>query len=195
MNSRRWVAGLWALCVLLSTPARAQGPAPAPATGAAASSDALARPADDRSVLHALAGSWNIDATQFLRGQPPVKVVGTSENTWVVGGRFLQCATRIGEAGTTVEGLTTYGYDGGNHEYFAVGVNTSPVPFSAMHGPYYDGSRSLVLRSETASSGGVRFKRRNVIRLEGNDRYVVEVFLESVGAPPVKVLEAVHTRR
>ncbi|PYQ42308.1 MAG: hypothetical protein DMF77_13310 [Acidobacteria bacterium] len=196
MNGRQRVAALWVVCGVLSTPARAQAPAvsPAPATGAP-TSDAVARPAEGLGVLRALAGSWDVAVTLFVRGQPPVKLSGTSENVWAVGGHFLQCTFTVGRGDTTVDGLTTYGYDRDRQEYFAVSVNTSAFPYSAMHGPYYDGSRSFVLRSEMASSGGVRLKRREMIRLEGNDRQIVEFFVEYAGAPPAKVLEAVFTRR
>ena len=194
MNGRQRVAALWAVCAVLSTPLRAQAPA-ASSTPAAGAPAVVARPADGLAALRALAGSWDVAATVFTRGQPPVKLTGTSENTWVVGGHFLQSTFSTAGGGTTVEGLTTYGYDRGRQEYFAVNVNTSAFPYGAIHGPYYEGNRSFVLRSETASSGGVRVKRRQVIRLEGDDKQILEVFVEYGAAPPAKVLEAVFTRR
>jgi hypothetical protein len=150
---------------------------------------------DGLEALRALAGSWDVAITLFVKGQPPVKLGGTSENVWVLGGRFLQSTFNASGGGTTVDGLTTYGYDRDRHEYFAVSVNTSSSPYGALHGPYYDGSRSFVLRSETVSTGGVRVKRRQMIRVEGDDRHIVEVFLEFAGVPPTKLFEAVFTRR
>jgi hypothetical protein len=200
MNGRQRAAALAAVCALLSTPLRAQAPAasPSPATGAVATPappPVAPPPPPELGVLRALAGSWDVTATVFTKGQPPVKFTGTSENAWVVGGRFLQSILNASGGGIVVDGLTTYGYDRSHQEYFAVNVNSSAFPYSAIHGPYYEESRSFVLRSETAASGGVRLKRRQVIRLEGNDKVVVEVFVEYGTAPPAKVLDAVLTRR
>ena len=197
MKGRQRVAALWAVCAVFSTPSRAQAPAatPPPATTSPAPAAAPRPSADGLGALSALAGTWDVDATLFVKGQPPVKLSGTTENTWVLGGHFLQSTFNASGGGTTVDGLTTYGYDRDRHEYFAVSVNTSAFPYGAMHGPYYDGSRSFVLRSETSSTGGVRVRRRQVIRLEGDNRHVVEVFIEVAGAPPAKLIEAVSTRR
>jgi hypothetical protein len=194
MNGRLRVAALCAVGAVLSTAVWAQTPAPS-ATPATAAPDAVARSAQALGVLRALAGNWDVAVTVFARGQAPVKLSGTSENTWVLGGRFLQCTFTAAGGATPVDGLTTYGYDRDRQEYFAVNVNTSAYPYGVMHGPYYEGNRSFVLRSDTASSGGVRVKRRQVIRLEGDDKQVFEVFIEYGTAPPAKVLEAVLTRR
>lgn len=173
------------------TPSAAQPPAtdqrapPEPA--------AVSRPETQR-LLEGLVGHWRVESTQFVRGRPPVKITGTSDNTWILGGRFVQFASTTGEGVERVDSLTTFGFDPRTGQYFATVVTTSEAACLILRGPYYDASRSFVLRGDDVTSVGVRFKRRFVIRLEGKDRYVVESFLEYPRADPAMVGAAVYTR-
>jgi uncharacterized protein DUF1579 len=223
MNGRQRVAALWAVCAAFSAPSWAQAPAatpapkatptpaasapapvataPAHAAGAPApdapASGEAARPAGGLGPLRGLVGSWDVAATVSVKGQPPLKFAGTCENAWVMGGHALDSVYTFtpGAGGAAVDGRTTYGYDRDRQEFFAITVNTSAYPYGSLHGPYYDGSRSFVLRSEATSDRGLRVKRREVIRMEGDDRHVIEVYVEVPGVLPAKVLEAVFTRR
>ena len=185
-------AALGALIGLLAVGAQAAPPPPSPAAPAAPAAGAPSE--ESLRILDRLAGRWTMDVSQFVRGRPPVHLAGTSENTWILGRRFLQCASAAGEGEERSDALTTFGYDPRNGEYFAVAVATSAAPYLSLHGAYYDSSRSFVLRGEDSSSTGVRFKRRYVIRLESADRYVVEGFIEYPGANPVQQFEIVYTR-
>ena len=180
-----------ALGVLGPTPSAAQPSATA--QRGQAEPGALSRPESHR-VLEGLVGHWRLEATQFVPGRPPVKVTGTSDNTWILGGRFVQFGSTTGEGSGRVDSLTTFGFDPRSAQYFAAVVTTSEMPYLVLRGPYYEASRSFVLRGDDISSVGVRFKRRYLIRFEGKDRFVVESFSEYLGANPVMVGEVVYTR-
>ena len=187
-----------ASCVVASLLGGIVQPAPSPPSAAPAvagrpATDASV-PSDNLRVLDRLAGRWKMDVTLFVQGKPSVQLAGTSENAWIIGGRFLQCASSAGEGDARSDAVMTFGYDQRGGEYFAVAVSTSATPYLSLHGPYYDASRSFVLRGEDTTSVGIRFKRRYVIRFTGTDRYVIEGFLEYPRANPVQQFEIVYTR-
>ena len=50
-----------------------------------------ATPGESHKLLEPMAGRWNAKTTMWeTPGSPPQESTGTSENTWVLGGRYLE---------------------------------------------------------------------------------------------------------
>ncbi len=181
-------------------PTRAQ--ASAPAAPAPSLEDDLARsmeasrPSAEHRWLDPLVGSWNVDLRWLGAGRAETRTSGTSENRWILGGRFLLCESTAGEGPSRVEATTIYGYDGREKRFFSLALNNLATSYEERSGSYDPVTQSFLLsgRQRDESTGGVLVQRQ-VLKIEGPDRHVVSVYLDAGGRTPVKLLEAVFTRR
>ena len=196
MRTRPTVAFV-AVAVTLALSASAQQPQKAPtADEMIAMAVERARPGPEHKLLEALTGTFKQEITWSFPGMPPLKHSGTSENRWILGGRFLQCSSVGDGPARPFEGLTIYGYDTRKKQYFALGIDTTGTYYVTPHGTYAGASRSFILKGEELSEiGDGTFKYTMTIRAEGPDRHVIDFVFEFPGRDPMKVLEIVHTRR
>ncbi len=180
-------------------PARAQASpptAPPPSLeDEIARSLAASRPGPEHRSLDALAGSWNVELSLLSAGRE-TRTSGTSENRWILGGRFLQCDSAAGDGTSRVEATTIYGYDAGQRRFFSLALSNLATSYEERSGSYDPATQSFLLsaRDRDEATGSV-LVHREVLKIEGPDRYVLTVYLDAGGRAPAKLVEAVFTRR
>ena len=206
------IAGLSALALLVSagavpliqsdaTTAGAQ-PVPSPAPpGAPAMTEEIARAIDasrpglEQQWLAPLVGNWKMELTSYSPSQAPLSLKGTSDNRWVLGGRFLLSETAAGDGAARVEGMTVFGYDARERRLFALGFNNLGTGYKQWSGTYDPRDRSLILSGKQRDdASGIASVSRQQIKIEGPDRYSLRMFVDRPGRPPMKVAEAIFTR-
>ena len=187
-------------------PAEADGPRPGQATAPAAPASAVedeivrqmavSRPGAEHRWLDPLVGSWNVDLRWLGNARAETRMSGTSENRWILGGRFLLCESAAGEEPARAEGTTIYGYDSREKRFFSLTLNNLATSYEERSGSYDPVTQSFLLsgRERNESTGSV-LVHRQVLKIEGPDRYVVSGYADAGGRTPVKLLEAVFTRR
>ena len=128
---RRALALLLVLAAAVALPAGADEPRPAaqapppPAAPAAGVEDeivrymAVSRPGAEHRWLDPLVGSWTVDLRWQLAGQAETRATGTSENRWILDGRFLLCESTAGEGPSRIDATTIYGFDNRQKTHFA----------------------------------------------------------------------------
>jgi len=178
-------------------PTRAQASAPAQPNleDEIARSMEASRPGPEHRWLDALVGSWNVDLRLLSAGRE-TRTSGTSENRWILGGRFLLCESTAGDGPSRVEATTIYGYDGREKRFFSLALSNLATSYEQRSGSYDPVTQSFLLsaRERDESTGSV-LVHRQVLKIEGPDRDVLTVYLDAGGRAPVKLLEAVFTRR
>jgi hypothetical protein len=149
-----------------------------------------------RSLLP-LEGSWSIEGKWKGSDGKPLRANGISENRWILGGRYLQCdASAEGPAGERAESRIILGYDPRNAHYFALILDNQNSYYLQPTGTYSAASRSFILSGkERDEASGLAVTYRVLVRLEGSNRYVVELFFDTGGPAPVSWFEVVYTRR
>jgi hypothetical protein len=190
-----------ATAALAGSDEAAKAQASAPTTPAPALEDEIARsmaasrPGPEHRWLDPLAGSWNVDL-RLLSGGRETRTSGTSENRWVLGGRFLQCDSTAGDGPSRVEATTIYGYDAGQKRFFSLAMSNLATSYDERSGSYDPVTQSFLLsaRDRDETTGSV-LVHRQVLKIEGPDRHVLTVYLDAGGRAPVKLVEAVFTRR
>jgi hypothetical protein len=178
-------------------PARAQALAPAAPTledDIARSMDA-SRPGAEQRSLDPLVGTWNVDL-RWLGAGRETRASGTSENRWILGGRFLLCESTAGDGPSRVEATTIYGFDGRQKRFFSLALNNLATSYEERSGTYDPVTQSFLLsgRERDESTGSVLVQRQ-VLKIEGPDRHVLSLYVDAGGRAPVKLVEAVFTRR
>jgi hypothetical protein len=181
--------------------ARAQAPAP-PAAPAAGIEDEIVRhaavslPGAEHRWLDPLVGSWTIDVRWQGPSEAETRSTGTSENRWILDGRFLLCESTVGDGPTRIDAMTIYGFDDRQKSFFSVGLHNLATYVLRPSGSYDPATRSFLLSGKERSEvTGAVLVYRELLKVEGPDRHVLRVYFDVPGRPPVKVLEAVYTRR
>jgi hypothetical protein len=182
-------------------PGGAQAPPP-PAAPAAGIEDeivrymAVSRPGAEHRWLDPLVGSWTVDLRWQGAGRVETHVTGTSENRWILDGRFLMCESTAGDGPSRIDGTTIYGFDNRLKKYFALRLSNLATYTMQPSGSYDPATHSFLLSGKERDevTGGV-LVYRELLSVEGPDRHVLRVYFDVPGRSPVRVLEAVYTRR
>ena len=128
--------------------------------------------------------------------QPPLHMTGTCESRWILGGRFLLTEVTGGAGVVPIEAMTIYGFDARKRQFFAVALNSLATDYAQSWGGYDPVGRSFILSGKRRDEAtGLVSAYRNLLRIEGPDRHVLQVFFDVPGRPPLKVIEAVFARR
>jgi hypothetical protein len=205
-------AGRAALVLVLSAPpvppaaladtpqAKPQAAAPADAESRVedevARREIASRPQAEHRFLDPLAGSWTVDISWRRAGQASTHMTGTSENRWILGGRFLLCEAAVGEGSSRVVATTIYGYDNREATFFAIVLNNLGTYYRQRRGTYDPANRSFILSGrERDEVTGSALGYRELLKIEGPDRYVLTVFVDVPGRAPQRVIEATYARR
>lgn len=153
------------------------------------------RPGPEQQWLAPLVGRWKMELTSYSPTQPALSLKGTSDNRWVLGGRFLLSETAAGDGATRVEGMMLFGYDARERRFFAVGLNNLATGYNQWSGSYDPRDRSLILSGKQRDEAtGAASVSRQQLKIEGPDRYSLRVFVDRPGRPPIRVAEAIFTR-
>jgi hypothetical protein len=156
----------------------------------------LARPGPENRWLEPLVGSWRTEVVWEAPGRQAARLVGSSENRWILGGRFLSCETVVGEGPSRVESTTIYGFDSTQRRFFAFTLTNLAGHVLQASGSYDPTSAGFLLsgRERDQATGGL-FTFRERLSVEGSDRHVLRVYYDVPGGPPFKAVEAAYTRR
>ena len=157
---------------------------------------AVSRPGAEHRWLEPLVGSWAIDLRWQGPGGAETRVAGTSENRWILDGRFLQSDSTAGEGPSRIDATTIYGFDNRQKKFFALGLHNLATYILELSGSYDPASHSFLLSGKERDelTGGV-LVYRELLKVEGPDRHVLRVYFDVPGRTPARILEAVYTRR
>lgn len=189
---------------LASVGATQEGPGADPARSQATAelSEALveyrhaSQPTAEHRWLEPLEGQWALEIGWAAPDGTPRKVVGTSENRWILGGRFLLCEASVGEEELPIEALSFYGFDTSQKRFFALRLDNLGTDFLELRGTYDRAARSFVLKGkERDEITGLSATYRMRLHVPDRDRHTIELFVDYPGRGVVKVLDVTYTRR
>lgn len=149
--------------------------------------EAQSKPVAAHDALAAFDGKWEASANLYLGGPGPMNSTGTSTNHWILGKRFMQVETAVGDAKTVrSEAVTIYGYDTRIQKYTVIGLDTFGTYGIYAQGDYDAASKTLTLLG-TNDEAGRQMDFRWVVKFESADRIVQTVYLnlleEDASAP------------
>lgn len=135
------------------------------------------RPVAAHNALSAFDGTWTTEYTIFLGATKPITSRGSSTHAWILGKRFMQIGTKIGDvAGVNSESLSLYGYDTRVAKYTLTSVDTFGTYGIFAQGDYDAATKTLTLVGTDDESGRpMDFKW--VVKFESADRIVQQVLL------------------
>jgi hypothetical protein len=158
----------------------------------------LAQPGEHHKYLGNLAGKWKVTGKTWMApGQPPMEMSGTTEASWILGGRYLQEVHKSSFMGQPFEGRSIDGYDNTSKDYFSTWIDSMGTGVMLFRGSCDDPCKVLtqVAEGPDPMSGKV-MKTKTVVTFVDRDTYRFEMYM--VGAGPdgqdAKVMETTARR-
>jgi hypothetical protein len=156
-----------------------------------------ATPGEGHKMLEPTVGSWNVASTSWQSpGGPPEKGSGTSENSWILGGRFVR-ENFTGEfGGMKFQGLGYTGYDNIKKKYVGTWMDSMGTAIMMMTGTA-DPSGKVFTMTGTMDDvmTGKPMKLRTVTHIVDADKHVMDMFGPDPSGKEFKMMEIVYTRK
>ena len=105
-----------------------------------------AAPGPEHKMLAKYAGTFDMEISYYMApGQKPMTMTGTSVNTMILGGRFLEMSSTGNMAGHSIESLTLVGFDRRHKEFTSTGFDNSGTYSVSASGTYEEETKSIVM--------------------------------------------------
>ena len=157
----------------------------------------VATPGEGHKVLEPMVGSWDVQMTMWQAPGAPAQVSkGVSEDTWVLGGRFVRESVHSEFNGMPFEGLGYTGYDNYKRQYVGSWMDTMGTMMMTMTGSA-DASGKVITATSTMDDvmSGKKITVRQVTRIVDANKHVFEMFGPDPTGSEFKMMEAVYTRK
>jgi len=180
----------------------AQAGAPSPEDAAKAEMmkkwEAVATPGEEHKRLEPIVGSWTYTMKWWMEpnGQPE-QSSGTSENIWILGGRFVQQKIAGQSMGQPFEGIGITGYDRIRKEYSGFWIDNMSTTTAASTAQYDPAANSLVETGSFACpmTGETHRQFRAVLKLGDGQSYTYEMYSKHTDGTEFKTMEISYVRQ
>lgn len=200
MLSTRW------LCALAASAALCTGFAAAEPTPAPPPFVVRGLPGEGQKAMQALAGDWRVEMSLFAAMGTPQHPTTSSDliahREWIGGGRFLRDVTEGTFGGSPYYRMGTLGYSNMDRRFEWVtqdGLNANMMIYQGARqsGPGMPASLVGTFTDQGLlgeASAGKTIRQRTVIKIDGPDRNVMEIYFTPPGGRERLVDRKVYTR-
>lgn len=157
----------------------------------------LARPGEPHKLLQPLVGTFSAEVTTWEGpGATPQKSSATSENTWVLGGRFVHQVVKGSFAGEPFEGIGYLGYDNYKKAYVGVWMDSMGTGVMMSEGTVDASGKVFTFTAEMDDPvSGKTLAFRETLRVLEGGKLVTEMFVTGPDGNEFKNMEIVYTRK
>ena len=156
-----------------------------------------ATPGPSHKLLEPFVGSWNVKTTWWeAPGAPPTVTTGTSENVWVLGGRFVHQTVAAEMMGQPFSGIGYTGYDNFQGKFVGTWMDSMGTMVMMSTGTADASGKVLTFTAEMDDVvSGKRMTVREVIRVIDSSKHVFEMYGPDKSGKEFKTMEIVYTRK
>jgi hypothetical protein len=156
-----------------------------------------ATPGPEHKRLDDMAGSFTFTSRMWMEpGQPPSESNGTSENKWILGGRYLAQDVNGSFGGMPFQGYGVTGYDNTQKKYIGVWMDSFGTGMSHSVGTAdATGKVFTHSREDIDPMTGQKMKHRDVVRIVDKDHFEMDMFRIMPDGKETKVMELRYTRK
>ncbi len=155
------------------------------------------QPGDAHKRLDALAGSWDTKITMWMMpGMDPTTSSGTSTNTWVMGGRYLEQRFKGSFEGMPFEGVGYTGYDNVKKKYWGTWMDSMSTGMMTSVGSASDDGKTFEFEATMADpmTGKDSISKEKVTMTDA-DHHTMEMWSPAPDGTMFKMMEIVYTRK
>jgi len=154
-------------------------------------------PGTNHQVLQQAVGKWTHTVRSWMKpGDKPMESQGTSENTMVLGGRFLQQQAHGSMNGQPFEGLGYTGYDNVRGEYQSMWMDSMGTGMMIGTGSYDPASKTIQESGHFSCpmTGEKAMWYRSEWKIIDNDNQVFSMYGKGPDGKEFKGMEIVYKR-
>ena len=157
----------------------------------------MATPGDGHKKLDPLVGSWTTKNTMWMEpGKPPEVTEGTSEQKWVLGGRYLEQRYEGTMMGQPFTGLGYTGFDNFTKKYESTWMDTTGTAVLVTRGTFDTSGKVLTMTGQmndfvTKKSMTMRYKTT----LVSPEEVLFELFGLGPDGKEARMMEIRYTRK
>lgn len=153
-----------------------------------------ARPGEFHGKLKSLAGRWQVTA-EFGGPEGTMTSRGQATNEMVLGDRFLKQEFNGEMMGRQFEGIGYTGYDNTGRQYQSVWLDSMSSAMFMTEGEVDEGGNVISFTGEAMCPLTNQMKRfRHVLRIEGDDRYLFEMYEPGENGEMTRTTTMTYTR-
>ena len=155
-------------------------------------------PGPQHKLLEPIIGKWNFTARfWFDPSGPAMESKGTAERKWILGGRFvMDDAQSPSFFDHGFQGLGLMGYDNVQQKYTSVWIDSMTTSFTQSAGTVDASGKVFTYHKEEIDPlTKQKFKARDVVKIESNDKHVMEMYKVLPDGKEFKVGELIFTRK
>ena len=153
-------------------------------------------PGEGHKALDNLVGTWNVKVTAWMApGQPPMESTGTSETSWILGGRYIEERASGSFMGQPFNGIGITGYDNAKKEYVATWVDNMGTGIMTSTGSMTDGKTFTFKGSSTDPMTGKDMPEEMKLTVVDKDHHMSEMWGPGPDGKMMKMVQIDYTRK
>jgi len=156
-----------------------------------------ATPGEAHKKLEAVVGTFDTKVKTWMDpSKPPEESTGTSENTWVLGNRYVQMKYQGTMMGQPFSGMGYQGYDNVTKKYVGTWMDSMGTGIMMTTGHADQSGKTMTMTGSTADPvSGKMMKLTEKITVKDNDHHSFEMWAPGPDGKPVKMMEIEYTRK
>jgi hypothetical protein len=156
-----------------------------------------ATPGDPHKKLDGMIGSWDTKITMWMMpGSDPMTSTGTSENKWIMGGRYVEQRFTGSFMGTPFEGIGYSGYDNVKKQYFGTWMdNMSTGMMSSTGSVDADGKTWNFTSTVPDPMTGKDMNVEEKVVIVDPDHHTMEMWMPAPDGTTFKSMEIAYSRK
>ena len=141
-------------------------------------------------------GEWKMTISQWMDpSQPPMKSEGTSINTIILGGRYLQSNQSSSVMGMPMNGINIIGFDNGKKIFQSVWIDNMGTGIMFAEGPWEDSTNTITMKGKMYDPiSQMDLDVRETYKIVDDNHRVLELYVTQNGQE-MKSLQAEYERK
>jgi len=154
-----------------------------------------ATPSAAHKMMDGMVGTWDTKVTAWMMpGQPPMESAGSSEISWIMGGRYIQEKATGSFMGQPFNGMGITGYDNAKKQYVGTWVDNMGTGIMSSTGSTTDGKVWMFKGASTDPMTGKDMPSEMKITVADKDHYSAEMWGPAPDGKMYKMMEIAYTR-
>ena len=153
-------------------------------------------PSEGHKMLDGMAGNWDTKVSSWMApGAPPMTSTGMSENSWILGGRYMQEKASGSFMGQQFSGIGITGYDNAKKMYVGSWIDNMGTGIMTSSGSTTDGKVWTFKGSSTDPMSGKDMPSEMKVTVTDKDHHTMEMWGPAPDGKMFKMMEITYTRK
>ncbi len=156
----------------------------------------VSTPNDNHKAMESMVGTFDVTVKSWMSpGAPVMESTGTSVNTWVLGGRYVQMAFKGSFMNMPFEGIGFTGYDNMKKKYTSYWIDNMSTWGMVTSGKWDAATKSMTFEGTSPDPmTGKDTKVKEKVTVTDRDHHLMEMWGSGPNGKMFKMMEIAYTR-